>query len=491
MNDNIHLIFAYFDEALDEAERLEFNRRLANEADLRRLFVRVSRLHSGFRDAFHGKDVRLLMDTNNELDQQILEYLLVVEREATGLPRPQPPKPEPEPLKLTPPRPQRRTWAEMRYAGIAVAMIAALLIVTIIIDRQSNVPIQVATLNRALDTQWAGNNDGFQLGDPIFPGWLELTAGVAEFSIGNHASVILQAPCRINFSSTEELLLSQGDLSATVRVPGHDFAVITPQSRVVDLGTSFAVRVTKAGFTDVAVFDGRVQVGGEDETQQTQEWVEVAAGSMARLAPDERTPKAVKELTGGMRSSFVQDWDEVLERPMLTGSVRYSGARPNDLSLGKHPTGYEATLFVERIQLHLPSELEVEVVQPGRYQRMELGKSEREPQGTIPQGTVINSYLIHIDPSDAPGGVTAVLEITFRKPILGVIVSGRRLLASDEIVQLTVAEGDEIGRGIAGQEEGDQVILRESSHSIWMRLTASGAGDQVRIITQGYTPDEL
>lgn len=117
--------------------------------------------------------------------------------------------------------------------------------------------------------------------------------------------------------------------------------------------------------------------------------------------------------------------------------------------------------------------------------------------GTIPMGTVVNSYYIHFDPATAGAGLGSV---TFSEPIIAVIAEG------DETTETAITDppGDTLGPTNAelgdpgttypdndellGIEDGpDRLTLYEATLSMF--FGAGSPGDRVRILTaQDGTP---
>ncbi|MGE4286861.1 MAG: NPCBM/NEW2 domain-containing protein [Phycisphaerae bacterium] len=70
------------------------------------------------------------------------------------------------------------------------------------------------------------------------------------------AEAVLQAPAVFRFDSQGGLFLRSGSACAYVPEMAKGFAINTPSSIVVDLGTEFGVRVNRFGDTKIQMFDG-------------------------------------------------------------------------------------------------------------------------------------------------------------------------------------------------------------------------------------------
>lgn len=86
---------------------------------------------------------------------------------------------------------------------------------------------------------------------------LKLTSGVR---------VNIAAPARFTVYSPEQLRLFHGRLTASVPENAKGFTVLTKQANIVDQGTEFGVAVEEDELTDVAVFEGKVDVATSKKT---------------------------------------------------------------------------------------------------------------------------------------------------------------------------------------------------------------------------------
>jgi ferric-dicitrate binding protein FerR (iron transport regulator) len=135
---------------------------------------------------------------------------------------------------------------------------------------------------------------------------LAIQEGLVEVAFDSGARIIVQGPAEVELQSPSSVVLRRGSLTAEVPVEARGFAVHTPNSTVVDLGTRFGV-ACQAGQTDVEVFLGSVllqlpsaQAGGGPQEQP------LGANSAARItgAPNQGALK-IESLLAGSRH-FVQ-----------------------------------------------------------------------------------------------------------------------------------------------------------------------------------------
>jgi hypothetical protein len=122
------------------------------------------------------------------------------------------------------------------------------------------VPVSAATLVQSAGAQFF---DGSRLapGDEfIVDEEYALTQGMVELKFADGAGVILEAPAVFEVESGERLRLKIGQCSVHAPDGAEGFRVETPSSRIIDLGTRFAVRVNEVGETDVQVVEGAAEV---------------------------------------------------------------------------------------------------------------------------------------------------------------------------------------------------------------------------------------
>jgi hypothetical protein len=126
----------------------------------------------------------------------------------------------------------------------------------------------VATINTSLDAAFADNQAveaGTRLAirdDPLF-----LQTGLIEVSFDGGAKVLLEGPAAFRLKSADRMTLDNGRLFATVTDDAKGFIVDTPNSRVIDLGTEFGVRVEKDGTSDLYMFKGKAELASGSGTR--------------------------------------------------------------------------------------------------------------------------------------------------------------------------------------------------------------------------------
>lgn len=113
----------------------------------------------------------------------------------------------------------------------------------------------VAWLVNAQNCQWQDTEPA----GPMRAGTvLRIERGLAEVRFASGARVVLEGPARLELLSGNSARLLRGRLTARVPEPARGFEVLSPQGKVIDLGTEFGVSVADDGAADVFVFEGQV-----------------------------------------------------------------------------------------------------------------------------------------------------------------------------------------------------------------------------------------
>ena len=134
---------------------------------------------------------------------------------------------------------------------------------------------QIATLSAVsvpTETLIAGNR--------LTAGELEVHDGVIELLFDCGATVHIEGPARLVLESEFLAFLEYGGLTADVPKGVDGFIVRTPTSHVRDLGTSFGLRVSKTGATELHVLEGSVEA---TSLQKQGRWKEVVSQKHAML----------------------------------------------------------------------------------------------------------------------------------------------------------------------------------------------------------------
>ena len=150
-------------------------------------------------------------------------------------------------------------------------------------------PTVIATMIDVDSPLWADRQgpspDGFAAGR------YRLHEGAVRIELADGTRVKLTAPVDFEITGRNEIGISAGELVANVPPQAIGFRVRTPAGDVVDLGTTFGVRVRDDQTTDVQVVEGLVRVAARDRSGELGDFVELTTMQAARL--DNATERVV------------------------------------------------------------------------------------------------------------------------------------------------------------------------------------------------------
>lgn len=129
------------------------------------------------------------------------------------------------------------------------------------------------------------------IGDPLkIDHEYVLVKGLMELTFENGATVSLKSPSVFTIRSSALMELKMGNCSVYAPETAAGFEVITPQSRIVDLGTRFNVVASETGTSDVQVAEGAVVVQPSEAADQKSMLLE---GEAVRLTSTSPSPKPI------------------------------------------------------------------------------------------------------------------------------------------------------------------------------------------------------
>jgi hypothetical protein len=231
----------YFSGLLDEARVRELEEHLGADELALRYFARYARLHTDLH-----LEVR-----SHQLSARVLEQIR-----------------EPVPDRS----PSRHLLSRSRLVLGLLTTAAALLIAVGIAWRLSSersTPPEsladqaIAWLVNAQNCRWA---DGVEPAGNMLAGKvLKIERGLAEVRFQCGARVVLEGPASLELLSGRSARLMRGKLSARAPASVAGFEIVSPQGKVIDLGTEFGVEVLDTGATEVYVFEGKVEAFATDQ----------------------------------------------------------------------------------------------------------------------------------------------------------------------------------------------------------------------------------
>ncbi len=169
-------------------------------------------------------------------------------------------------------------------ASFLIPALALALITGRVLSGRSLVDPGIAVLTRSIDAEWRGQ--GWHPGDAVAPGRLMLERGTAELEFYSGAAVILAAPAELELVSEDRVHLREGKLRAEVPPQARGFTVVTPEIKLVDLGTSFGIEVEEGRRTGIHVFDGEVELYRADGVTAETKAESLSAGDAREFGAD-------------------------------------------------------------------------------------------------------------------------------------------------------------------------------------------------------------
>ena len=354
----------------------------------------------------------------------------------------------------------------------------------------------IARLVQVVKAKWGEENPGLKKGSRLSEGKIRIESGLAKLRFASGAKVTLEGPAEYEIISNDLTRLVSGRLSAKIPKSAIGFKVDTPTARVLDLGTAFGVDVDEQGATEVAVFEGEVEVELPGPAESRKDKRLITHGNSVR------TEAGAKEISDALYdiSKFRKTWPVTAGMVSTAGMVKF--APPGPLStLLEHEDDDHLVILPERSSFTVSKKLKVRanITVPGEYRKR--GSLET---GRIEPGRVLASYLVQFNPVEEgkekqqQKNRRLVGVATFERPIAGVITATGLLRATDKTLgghsdNLAVkGRGLEIGTGRPGtakpgvSRQLDTVTLSEDRKTLVLDLRVSGVQiDQIRVLVEG------
>lgn len=327
----------------------------------------------------------------------------------------------------------------------------------------------------------AHDTDGqLKVGDRIGAQTIQFESGFVRLLFDDGVEVTLQGPAAYELIGLGQTRLLSGILTATVPPGAEGFEVKTPAAEVIDLGTAFGIELDEKGTARISVFDGEVEVTpmNKEETRLVQEGETIRVTSASEIESTEFDTQTFEKLwptASGIAGStgafqFAPPWP----RPM--------GLVQSDSSIFVLPEGYAKTLLAP---------LAVNITTAGEFRDV-----DDLTGGLVPEGTRVKSFLLQFRPTGENIGPPErrpalkdlkriVGEITFDRPILGLVVQGNDLRATDGLFSMRGGQVPQKGRALElfGTPRDDVITLSDDLCTVKLDLAAfSIFADQVRVI---------
>ncbi len=382
--------------------------------------------------------------------------------------------------------PARRLYKRRAFVLVAGVLTAAAAFVIVFLgpddapdmDHSDTV---VATLVYESHALWS--DQVRSAGDAIEAGVLQLEVGIVRLDFLNGAAVTLQGPAEFEVISADRTRLRRGILTASIPESAIGFEVETPAIDVVDLGTAFGVSVGADGETDVCVFEGEVELSSAANDHRGEVQL-LREGNAVRSTPRSGTIESVVYET----SRYEDAWPVNSGVLRATGMMKFVAPGPEFVP-GRYEDNRHILVFSERTGVVLKTELSVDLPDPGQYQLI-----HRTQRHLIKAGRRVRSYLLQLDPvgrlaRDAPNKPRVIGQVTFDRPIIGLIASSRKLSETDSRLGHPRGNYVKVRRGIeppktdeSSDTGRDIVVLSTDRFTLSVDLSAGSAVDQIRVV---------
>jgi len=365
--------------------------------------------------------------------------------------------------------------------GLAIAAgLAVLIAVSSILLNPASPPAVIAQVVGA----YGEAETAYAVGETVESGPLVVSRGLMRLDFSNGARVTLEGPAELEVFNESRIVLRRGLVTATIPESAVGFVVDTISAHVVDLGTSFGVSVGEDGQTEVCVFDGEVEVSSSKTSGANKVTQLVREGEAVRTKVDSSVIDSVSYET----AQFENAWPVNSGVLQTTGSMRFVSPGP-DFHPGNYEDNEHIVVFPERRGFVSAETIRVDLIDPGEY-----AKSLYRDKPALSPGRRLTSYLLQLDAypeGENPNRRRSVRgQITFAKPIVGVITMDRLLKESEAVFGMPDVDYP-TARNIEPRPEGDQrpgfdkLILTADRHSLILELRENpGHLDQVRVLVE-------
>ena len=160
-----------------------------------------------------------------------------------------------------------------------------------------------------------------------------------------------------------------------------------------------------------------------------------------------------------------------------SGSVITLSSPPPSVALNALENATSAVTFDERSGVTLGSAVVVDAVNPGTYTVFPNGSAR------IPAGTVVDTSLIHSDPTTSGSTGRRTGSVTFADDVIGVIAATGRLAATDSLgASGTAYAGSTLQRGLEKSE--DKFTISTDRRTVSIDVRTPTVMDELRVLTR-------
>jgi RNA polymerase sigma factor (sigma-70 family) len=164
----------------------------------------------------------------------------------------------------------------------------------------------VALLNQVVNVVWSDGTK-FSIGDSVSSHQtLHLESGLVQLQFFRGAVLTLAGPAKLEVRDQDHVMLHEGTVWEKVPVPARGFTVLTPETKIVDLGTEFGVSATPGQRTEVHVFEGLVELYDPSAPEDATSLHELVTGQSIRVDGDGNSVREAKRITAMPSESLLQ-----------------------------------------------------------------------------------------------------------------------------------------------------------------------------------------
>ncbi len=198
-------------------------------------------------------------------------------------------------IPLAEPKAKATIWRAqtVRWAAAAVLLLAGALALWV----PRGVEVLVMTVSNDAASIWKKENT-HRLRD------LKLDRGSLQIRLSSGVVMDVTAPVHLRLDDAMHATLLSGCVTADVGEYGHGFTIDTSSARVVDLGTRFGVSLMEDGDTEVAVFQGMVEVHEPKGVRQERNLITLRAGDSVHVTSQAQIRRQALIATRG-ESAFI------------------------------------------------------------------------------------------------------------------------------------------------------------------------------------------
>lgn len=219
----------------------------------------------------------------------------------------------------------------------------------------------VAMISESIGVQWADGNE-HHIGDSLPPMSIQFDGGLLQLDFLCGARLVCRGPLEMELLTAKSVRIHAGEATCYVGEMGRGFQILAGDNEVVDLGTSFGIRVEPSGESEVHVFEGVVAVGSNAEPER----FEYTEQSAVRLTDRERADATYSS------DSFLR-FEDLQTRRLAESRVRQANWKQYGRSINADPDVLLHYGFDEQ------NERDIEVV----------NQSESDDRGT--NGTILGA----------------------------------------------------------------------------------------------------